>query len=823
MAEFLNFKGDYKGLSTEKAAANLSMYGENLFTDIRSRRLGIKETIFSPVFLLLIAAAVIYLIAQPANIAAAIGCIVLAAADIALKIPLCRYCNRRLYGRMMASEMKYRVIREERLELVAARYLVPDDIIILQAGEIVPADAHILECTKLSADESVLTGSREPAAKHAGADPGGKEPKASCLYAGSRIVSGSAAARIFATGEDTARVRRIGLENQSDPNFTEYERAARKIYLPVMLAGVALSVLFLIIGWLTAKEPQPALLLVSAIGQAMCFVPAAAGIFVRLYCIYGLKRIERKGAAIKSLKDIEKLNGLTALVIDKSTVVSPNLLEVAGIYSQNDALMTTVTSLACARPGVLPTEQAFLLNVQLSGADIGPLAKEEPAASFPYNENDKIGGNIYRTEDKYLICVQGSVEKITGLCSMEPDSFYKVQQRAAVLAKRGLEVWASGYAILSAEEAPPKSLYAASYRFMGLTAYMSATRDIIPLAVQGCRRAGVKPVLVSSDSAETAVAMGRKLGINPEGMITGEMLREAELSESAPDFSKAEIFSNITLAQKPAIIEGLRGAGETVACIGFDDSQYDTVTRSDLGITSLDSTTGSLYEACGLVMSDDSFGSIVEVFKEARQLHRNIKKLLSVLMVALITMSVTALADMIFGIGAVTPMFAAVISALVIPVCAVSFIDNTAEMRVEMRPSAFLGRKGVSSGFYLSRLISGVVTGLVSAIFMIVCSGIMTPGQTAAAVLILITTALCTYTLFISGSRKSIFALINSGAVNMNRALCCVLCIALVILLCAIGGVNNALGLEFPGIITGIIAVVLGIACSGWHELKKHF
>ncbi len=822
MSGFLNFKGDYKGLSSAAAEKNLIMYGENLFTDTRSRRLGVKETLLGPVFLLLIAAAVIY--GAQDNIACAIACIVLAAADAALKIPLCRYCNRRLYGRMMASEMKYRVIREEKLELIAARSLVPDDIIILQAGEIVPADAHILECTGLCADESLLSGKTESAEKHSGTDSGGKELKASCLYAGTRIISGSAVSRIFATGEDTARVRRAGIEKQPDPNYTEYERAANRLFIPLIAAGTLLAALTFVIRLVAAgAAAQPLILIISAIGQVMCFVPASAGIFIRLYCLRGIKRIERKGAAVKSLKDIEKLNGLTALVIDKSTVVSPNLLEVAGVYSKNTELMNTVTALACAKPGVLPTEQAFLLSVQLAGSDIKKIRESEPAASFPYNENDKIGGNIYKIEDRYLLCVQGSVEKITGLCSMEPDSFYKVQQRAAVLAKRGLEVWASAYAIYHSDSELPKSLYAASYRFMGLTAYMSATRDIIPLAVQGCRRSGVKPILVSSDSAETAIAMGKKLGIDPQGMITGDMLREAELSGSEPDFSHAEIFSNITLSQKPMIIDGLRKAGETVACIGFDDSQYDTVTRSDLGITSLDSTTGSLYEACGLVMSDDSFGSIVEVFKEARQLHRNIKKLLSVLLVTLTVLVSVSVADMLFGVGAVTPMFTALVSAVVLPLCALSYIDNTAEMRVEMRPSGFLGRGSVGGGFYLPRIISGAVTGVVAALFMVICSGIMTVGQTAAATLVLISCALCSYTLFNSGSRAGIYSLIQSGAVNVKRALACIAALVVMILVGAIGTVNGALGLEYPGLVAELAALVLGIVCNGWHELRKFF
>ncbi len=816
MAEFLNFKGDYKGLTAESAEKKLSMYGENLFSDTRTKRLGVKQTLLDPAFLLLIIASGLYW-GTPSGIA----CLVLAVLLAAVRIPICRYCNRRLYGRMLASEMKYRVIREEKLELVAARGLVPDDIIILQAGEIVPADAHILECDGLVIDESKVSGESMVSDKHPGADPNGKALKASCLYADSRLISGGAVCRIFATGEDTARVRIEGIAKHRDPNLTEYERAADRFILPMLLAGVlaAAAELFIsIFGGAGTIE-----MLLSAVGHIMCFVPASAALYIRLYCVYGLKRIDAKGAAVKSLKDMEKLNGLTALVIDKSAVVSPNLLEVAGIYSKNDKLMTTVTALACAKPGALPTEQAFLLSAELTGTDIKALRENGPVAEFPYNENDKIGGNIYRIDDKYLLCVQGSVEKITGLCRMPSDEFYKVQQRAAVLSKRGLEVWASAYAIYHEGDDLPKSLYAVNYTFMGLTAYMSATRDIIPLAVQGCRRAGVKPVLVSSDSSETAVAMGKKLGLSTEGMITGDMLRIAELKGETLDFSRAEIFGNITLTQKPAIIEGLKKAGEITACIGFDDSQYDTVIRSDLGITSLDSTTGSLYEACGLIMSNDSFGGIVEVFKEARQLHRNIKKLLKLLLASAAALMTLALADIILGAGIITPMFIGLIGAAVLPVLSICYIDDTADMKYVMKPSNFLSRNTVGKSFYMSGALSGFVIGAAAAVFMFICSGIMTAGQTSAAVLILISSALSFFTLFNAAKHTGIFALINSGALSGTKALACVMATVLMIILPCIPVCGAALGFDPPGAGAIIAALVIGLACSGWYELRKYF
>lgn len=821
MAEFLNFKGDYTGISSETAKKNLDMYGANVSRETIDKSFKGYRIILNPVVVILALSAVTEAVLLK-SLASALACALLAAAAAILIGVFTRRCNERIAERTAATRMKYRVIRDSQLELIPAELLVPDDIIIIQSGETVPADAHILETTGLFADESRFTGDSTPKEKHAGADSKNTELKASCIYAGSRITAGGAVARVTATGEDTYRARKDeNKEKLPDPNFSRYEEICEKAKTPILLIGIGICAIGLLLTVLLGKSTDPAMQAMRFAGWLLCVFPPFAELFIRLYNVDGITRIKEKGAAVKSLGVLEQLNALTTVVIDKSAVVAPNMLEVAGIYSKNNSLMTTVTVLACERENTMLTEQAFLLNVALGGTDIEAVRANELIEQFHYNDTDRMGGNIYKIGGQYLLCVKGSVEKIISLCDMDTDTLFDIQQRAAVLAKRGLEVWASAYKIIDGEELP-KSLYSVKYTYMGLTSFMSATRDMIPLAVQGCRRAGVKLVLTSSDSPETAASMGRKIGLKCEGMITGDDMREAVLLGETLDYSSAEIFSHITAAQKLEILDRLRAAGETVAAIGHTDGDFETLCHCDLGITSLENTTGCIYDASGLIVGEDNFAGIVEIIKESRQLHRNIKKCLSMCISALAAFVLVVLADVIFSLGIITPMFGALFAVAVVPICAMSFCRSTADLKFEMSSSGFIGRGVLNKRFFVQAVLSGAAIGLLAAICGAVCAGIMHSMQTSAVIFVQLTLSLCASALISADKKSGVPSLVKNGSISRTALAALVISAAASVILVYIPYINSALGFEMPPPAAVICAAALAAVSVIGGEIKKH-
>lgn len=817
MAEFLNFKGDYKGLTEEKAQKHLSMYGENLFHETEDKSFKSYHSVLNPWGIILLLAGAAELALQ-SYITAAV-CFALAIASAAAIATLCRSCNMQTAQITSKARMKYRVIRDGRLVLLPACYIVPDDVIIVQNGETVPADAHILEENGVLADESRFTGDNTPMPKHPGSDSSNMTLKASCIYAGTRIVGGGAVARVIATGEDTYRVRSDEKKGGKlpDPDYSEYERVISRLRFPLIAVSAVICIFGVVYSLLTGMAVSAGIIAVKASGWLICLIPPFAELFIRLYNIHSAKRIEQKGAAIKNLGVMEKLNALTAVVLDKSAVVAPNMLEVAGIYSKNSSLMTTVTVLSGDADNPSLTEQAFILNAALAGADIKQIRSNELIRSFPYNDDDRIGGNLYKVGGDYLLCVKGSVERITGLCEMGTDTLFDIQHRSAGLSEKGFEVWASAYAIIDREDELPKSLYSVKYTYMGMTSFMSAIRDMIPLAVQGCRRAGVRLVLMSSDSPETAASMGRKIGLNADNMITGDEVSEALISGEQPDYSSAEIFSNVTSARKPAIIEGMKNSGEIVAVYGRSDTDYEMLCRSDLGITSLENTTGCIYENSGLIVAEDSFGGIVEIIREARQLHRNIKKCLSLFLSALTAAAVLVLADIIFSLGAFSPMSAALTVLAVLPVCAASFIDNTADLSGEMSSSGFIGRGKINKGFFTSAIFYGAVTGIICSVCAVVCGGILPPAQVCSLVFIMLTADFCTAAAVTAGGSVRTIG----GAVTGKTlaALSAVLISAL--LLTYIPFLNISAGFEAPNPAAASAALICGASAGIGYEIKK--
>lgn len=819
MAQFLNFKGDYKGLTEKKAADNLSMYGSNIFTETEDKSFKAYHYLLDPTAVLLFISGILQIFTLSQYVTG-IMCIAMSIAQVVTLCVICQKNNETIRNRTLSAKMKYRVVRDETLQLIPASELVPDDIIIVQGGEIVPADAHILEYTALTVDEGRFTGDNTPVPKHDGSDPKANGLKKSCIYAGSRVLNGSAVARVVATGEDTYRARQGGkLGKSADPNFSSYEKTCVKLRLPLAIIAVLLCVIGTLIQIFTGRTSSVTGVIVSACGWLICMFMPFVELYIRMYNMNFVRRIERKGAMIKNLTVPEKLNSLSVLVIDKSVVVAPNTLEVAGIYSKDTDLMTTVTVLACDKDEPTLAEQAFLLNAALGGTDVATVKRNELTAQFPYNDADRIGGNVYNMGGTHLVCVKGAVEKVTGLCNMSPEEMFRITARAAALAKRGLEVWTVAYYIIPEGEEIPKSLYSVQYNYMGLVSFMNATRDMIPLALQGCKRAGVKLVLTSSDSPETASSMGRKIGLSDNGMISGDEITESTVTGEPLDYTKAEIFCRVNAAQRVTIIEKLKEAGETVATVGYSDSDYEPVAHADLGITSLENTTGSVYEASGLIVRDDNFSSVVEMIKEARQLHRNIKRCIFILLSTLIAFACTALADIITGFGVVTPMLAAILTAVVIPLCCTGFRNVKADIKSNMTPSGFISRGKPDKKFFRSSIVCGIICGVISALFLVIAGGLMQSQQVSSVMLTLLTVMTGTMCLTAVDRRTGA---IKNGTVPKYLTTVVIITSVASILLPYIPFVNSLFGFAMPNPLASIMAVLAGIVLPAGLQIKKH-
>jgi Ca2+-transporting ATPase len=719
------------------------------------------------------------------------------------------------------SSARFRVLRDNKIDLIRAEYIVPDDIIILQEGESVPADAHLLEASGVSADESLFTEDRTPAVKRSGADAK-NQIKQTVIYKGTRLLSGSAIARVTATGLDTKKCKEFGEAEASSTYMTEIETAATKLN-PVFWA---VSVLFLLLYFaitLMNREISfsdfPSIILLPSFAFALCLIPAEIPKLVRSHYLYGAFALLRKNSIVKDLTAMESLSAITAICVDKTGVITKNHTSLVDDYTADPDTLARISVLSCEPADSSALDRAIILGATFKSVDVKMLQDNELVCRYPFSEDVKLGGNLWRINSALLLCVKGSPEIILSKCDLAPDYLFSVQQKQQKYAEQGHRVVAVAYARVEDEENLPTNASELEYTFVGLLAFANQTRDSAPAAVRSCYRAGVKVIMTTGDSVDAALAIGRKIGLENPSAISGDELREHQLEGVLPDIKGVNIFARVTPDQKSYIIELLQNEGEIVASTGIGAADVEALERSDIGVALPQETSGAAKEACGLVLADDDFNSVVDALKETRQIHYNIKQTIGTAFIALTAMAMLALFCLFSGTGeTLSPITASLPAVILLPLLSLAFFRNRADIKSTMSASGFVGRGKLDLRFLIRAFTQGLCASLAILIYRLHFWGeapevlntlflVSITGALIGAVFVNLSASIPFYRLIFGGCTP---ALVIMGAVFL-----------LVVLLTSLPFVNAAFGLTAISPLRFIPAFLLGLISQSWVELPK--
>ncbi len=691
MSQILNFKSDYKGLSSAEADERLAMYGLNdeSFDDGNSYNL--KKSIFTVRFFTQAIAVILLFLSEQFVLGTVmlLLTVMLTAGDVIWQLKL--YEKESSLKRL--SGMKFRAVRNGELTLVRKEYLVPDDIIVLQKGERVPADAHLLETENLTVNEAVFSGDSTPVAKREGAEGGNTLPKSTCVYKNTLIVSGSLVARVFATGEDAAIKRKV------TRSVSQFEKMLKKPVRIIMLVGAFLALLTALLCFIKAEEPDGFAdvlikIVLPALSVGMMFVPAQADKLVRLYYLDGADRMNRRRALVKNTGTVEELSAITCICIEKTGTISKNHIEVADIYTENSNLLINVCVLACDPAPTQPAEKAILLHASFNGIDVKDLFSNEREQVYPFNEDAKMAGNLWSIGGQRLLCIKGSPEETLALCNIDPNELHYIQQKRQFYAKQGRQVLAVAFSALSPDEEKPEKLSDIRYEYMGLVALENPTRDTVPYAVKSCAKAGVRAIMMTGDNEEAAAAVGRQIGLPSLKTVTGPEL------DFNPDMEDVGIFAKVTPSQRLKVVEMLRERGEIVAVVGTGTDDIALLEEADVGISVSANASPAACESCDMLMSDDNFLAVAEAVKESRQIHRNVKSALGLMLAGHLAAAVFAVVAAATGGASVfTPVLAVISSCILFPFAASMFMGNTADLKSDFISSAFISKGVINSSF----------------------------------------------------------------------------------------------------------------------------
>ena len=808
MAQFFNFKGDYFGLTESDIEKNTELYGYNIYTksDKKQEGFSLLSVLISPSFLLMLIAGILSFFGT--NIYAGIIILLIDVFYAVAEMYFGTRADEKLLEMHASTAMKFRVIRNGKLELIEKEYIVPEDIIVVQAGERVPADAYIQESRDLTADESIFTGSNKPVSKYAGA-MSKTELSQSFVYSGTTILTGMAICKVSAAGVDTKYFQKIGEKKDTHCYYTQMERTVHGIIPMASAVAAVIALISLIFLVVTKNSVIDSALRAITIG--LCFLPVGISSVIRYYYLKGADELLANSAVVKSLSDIEKLNSVSVLCIEKEGAISKTHLEVRSIFTRSEELLYKVGVLACEQNTTDEAERALLVKAAFFDENIKDLYKDNKFIERIPDSNSVMSGALWEVGDSRLYCIKGTPEQILPLCKFKGDQLFNVQKKQREYYSAGCSVMAIACADAAERDCDATAGFA--YTFVGFVAFSAPLRDSVSNALKTCERSGVKVVMLSEENPHVAEATARMVG------LTGKTITGKQISESVKYGSElmydADIYAKVTPEQKLYILDRMKKQGEVVAMTGTRTTDAEALELADVGITISQHTAGSTYEASDIIMNNDDLSSIAGMICTARQIHRNIKRGVAALLSGYFGMLILTILNLFGEEGMqlmLNPQLFALLAMILIPFSAIAYVGNRNDMRGEMPPSDYIAARKINFFFLGNSLAIGLMCGVVSAAsYMFMYNS----SDTAFARSCALISFACCYSLFAlmgNSFEHPVRAVIRAGRASYISS---AVMVAVPVALVFIPLVNEMFALTaidglafFISVITGIIPVI---------------
>jgi Ca2+-transporting ATPase len=623
------------GLTSGEAAARLARDGRNeIVPAARGSRLRrLLGPLADPMVLLLLVAAPTYLVIGDTTDAvvafAALGPI--AAVGWLLE----SRAERTLEELRKLSAPTATVVRDSVRMQVPTESLVVGDVLWLHEGDVVPADAAVLELTQLLVDESALTGESLPASKRSQAGDDGM------VWAGTTVLSGRAVVRVAATGGST-RYGRIGVlvagaKRPPTPLQRSLARLVRSlgIVAAVFCAAVMGSELAHGAGWGEA--------VIAGVSLAIAAIPEEFSMVYTLYLALGAWRLAQQKTLVRRLPAVETLGSTTVICTDKTGTLTHGRLAVGGLWTPGgirrdggsltpqEAALLEAAVLACEPDPYDPLDVAIVDYARRHGVDVGSLHDGELVVDWPFDPEDKYLTHVWRHVGRgHRTATKGSIEGVLRHVAVEPGVAAAAGEANATFAADGMRVIAIG----SGAPAGPSVDRAhdeASLRFVGIVAFSDPIREGVSEALRECRDAGIRVIMITGDHPATAHAVAEGLGLPHEDdgadvIATGEHLDASSVEEVDGLAATANVFARTRPEQKHLLVQALRRQGEVVAMTGDGINDAPALREADIGVAMGQRGTEVAREAASLVLLDDNFATIVAAVRDGRRIFDNLMR-----------------------------------------------------------------------------------------------------------------------------------------------------------------------------------------------------
>lgn len=671
-----------------------------------------------------------------------------------------------------------KVMRNGKLVVIPSKELVPGDVVILETGDYVPADLRLIEAVNLKSQESALTGESVPVEKISSVleeKELGVGDRINMVFSSSLITYGRGKGIVVNTGMETQVGKIAGIINEAVDTQTPLQVKLNKLGKTLGLAALAICVVIFVIGLIYGKEPIH--MFMTAVSLAVAAIPEGLPAVSTIVLAVGVQKMVKRNAIVKRLPAVETLGSATVICSDKTGTLTQNKMTVKELFYNaqtfnieevkqtekgEDLKKLIYTSMLCNDTKIGknkelsgdPTETA-LIDMGFT-LDFDPSIYDEMqrVEEIPFDSDRKLMTTINQLGDKYIVYTKGGVDELLKRCNsylvnneIKKDlvEFRKtIDEANKKMAEKALRVLVMGYKEL--DHMPTKEEMQGMEQdliYIGMVGMIDPPREEAKLAVEKCKSAGIKPVMITGDHKITATAIAKQLGILQEESeaITGlelEKMSDEELKKNVRHYS---VYARVSPEHKVRIVKAWQANGEVVAMTGDGVNDAPALKTADIGCAMGVVGTDVAKEAADVILTDDNFATVVSAVEEGRRIYDNILKAIQFLLssnvgeiiVLFITILITPLLAKWFGITDITllepllPIHILWVNLVTDSLPALALAFDPANRDVMKRKPIKPGKGVFTKGMTWRIIYQGVMIGAITIAAF--CIGLATPKE----------------------------------------------------------------------------------------------
>jgi len=798
-----------EGLSTAEAKKRLKEFGYNELPSSKPKnilRIAV-EVMKEPMFLLLISCGVLYMILGDYKE----GSILLSTILIIIYITFYQYrkTEKALEALRKLSSPRALVIRDGKEMRISGREVVPGDIIVLNEGDRIAADATVTDTVNLTVDESLLTGESIAVTKSVQKDVTDSHGQ---VFSGTMVVQGKGMAEVTATGIKT-QFGKIGSSLQTiEQDETRLQKEMKVLIRNLFIIGVVMSAGVVLAFYFTRGNFVQSLL--NGLAAAMAILPEEFPVVLTVFLALGAWRLSKNNVLTRKPSAIETLGSATVLCADKTGTITQNKMEIAALYDGTEVLekmsfhenKTQIADLVRAAHrasqinSVDPMEKAIdKTHLTLAQSN---LSEQRLVKEYPLSKELLAMTRVLEHGEENVVSVsaKGAPEAVFRLCKLNEQETAKHLSAVNKMAEQGYRVIAVADAVYN-NKPLPETQHDFNFNFLGLIGLEDPVRPEVPQAIKECREAGVKVIMITGDFPATARSIALQAGLDGSNeIITGEELKKMSDEELKKKIMRTSIFARVVPEQKLRIVQALKANKEVVAMTGDGVNDAPALKAANIGIAMGNKGTDVAREASSLVLLDDNFASIVSAIRSGRRIFDNLQKAMSYIIaihipiigLALLPAFLTSLPLLLM------PLHIVFMELIIDPVCSIAFESEQEEEGIMKRlprnpEEQFFGRKKILLSVIQGLLLLLMVTG----IFFLSIYEHHTEGEVRAIAFSSLIIGNIFLILTNLSKTRSFIAII----MERNRAVMIILTDAVIMLLLIISvpALQHLFSFEFPG------------------------